>query len=110
MILRVVEDYFPMSLITNTMLEEANKNPDFNIILAIKENFGKVIEFSEEELIAHLPKAFEQEQLKIVRTNPVISTKINNFTKDKKIVINANNKVLNANLFLLTYEHPVDYW
>jgi GntR family transcriptional regulator len=109
-IFRLVDDYFPMSLMTDSMLEEIIKDPNFNVLLAIKENFGEIIEHVDEELIARLPTSSEQEQLKIVRTNPIISTHITNFDKNRKIVVNANNKILNANHFLLTYEHPIDFW
>lgn len=107
---RLVEEYFPMSFITKEMLEKINKDPHFHIINAIKDEFGKTIEFAHEELITRLPTTFEQEQLQIVRTNPVIYAQITHLAKDKKTVITCNNKVLNANHFILIYDYPVSYW
>lgn len=107
---RLVYEYFPMSLITPTMLEEIYNDPHYHIINAIKENFEKTIQHTHEELIARLPTLEEQKELQIVRTNPVIYTELTHFTEDKKLVICCNNKTMNANQFLLTYDYSVNYW
>lgn len=107
---RLVEEFFSMSFITDDMLEKINNDPHYHIIEAIKKETGKFSEFAHEELITRLPTAFEQEQLQIVRTNPVIYAQITHFTKDKKTVITCNNKVLNANHFSLIYDYPVSFW
>jgi len=107
---RIATDYYPMHLITDSMLEKAQNDPYFSLILAIKENFDKTIELSQEDLIARLPNTFEQEQLQLVRTNPVIESKSSNFTADKKTCILYYHKVLNANHFILSYNNVIHYW
>jgi len=107
---RLYEEYFPQSLITEDMLEQIYINPDYNILLAIKDTFKKTIGYTQEEIISRLPTAIEQKQLQIVRTNPIIYAQLKHFTEDKKTIITCNNKILNANRFLLTYDYPVNQW
>lgn len=105
---RLVNGYYPMSLITDDMIEQINKDPYFHIVEAIEKKFGKVTHYVHEEIIARLPTAYEQELLKIVRTNPVIEAKFINYGADKKEVIVYNEMILNANHFLLSYDYKVD--
>jgi DNA-binding GntR family transcriptional regulator len=107
---RIATDYYPMDLITEEMMEEIQNDPNFSIILAIKKHFKKTIELSQEDLIARLPNAFEQEQLQLVRTNPIIESKSSNFTADQKTCILYYHKVLNANHFILSYNNVIHYW
>ncbi len=107
---RVTTEYYNMKFINERMLEEIYKDPQFNIVLAIKEDFGKVIQFAEEEVVAHLANKFEQEHLQLVRNNPVIESKSINYTENKKEVILYFHKMLNANHFILTYNHKFDSW
>jgi DNA-binding GntR family transcriptional regulator len=109
-VLRVTIEYYPMHLITDSMLEQITKDPHYSIILAIRENVGKTIDISQEELVARLPNAFEQEQLQIVRTNPVIEIKSTNVTADEKTPILYYHKVLNANHFILSYNNVIHDW
>lgn len=105
---RVVQEYFPMLYINDEMIKQINKDPSMNILAAIKKNFEKTIGFTSEELIVRLPTSFEQKQLQIVRTNPVIESQRTHMTNDKKDVLLYNYKVLNANHFLLSYDYKVD--
>lgn len=107
--LRVTLEYYPAHFITEAMLEQINKDPNFSIIHAIKINFKKTIERAHEEVIARLPNSFEQKQLQIVRTNPVIEIKSANFTADEKTAIIYYHKVLNANHFILSYKTTLKY-
>ena len=109
-IFRLAEEYYPMSLITEKMLEQINNDIHFNILVAIKENFGKMSHYTHEEIIARLPTAYEQEHLQIVRTNPIIDTRRTHFTSNRKTVITYNHRIMNANLFLLSFDFPVNYW
>lgn len=108
--LRLVEGYYPKSLITNEMFDTIKKDEHFHIVNAIKKNTKKAIKHVHEDIIARLPTAYEQEQLKIVRTNPVIETTLINYTADKQTVIMYLKMVLNANHFLLSYDYQVDHW
>ncbi len=105
---RLVDGYYPTSLIDDKMLEEIYKDPYFHIPEAIEKIFKKRIRYVHEEIIARLPTAYEQEQLKIVRNNPVIEAKFINYTEDKKTVVVYNEMILNANHFLLSYDYEVD--
>jgi DNA-binding GntR family transcriptional regulator len=105
---RLVDGYYPMSLINDEMLEQIYKDPHFHIPEAIEKHFKKYIKYVHEEIIARLPTIEEQEQLKIVRTNPVIEAKFINYTEDKKTVIVYNEMILNANHFLLSYHYSAD--
>jgi DNA-binding GntR family transcriptional regulator len=109
-VFRLVEAYFPISLLNEDILKQIHENPNFHIINAIKEFSGKTIHFTHEELFARLPTIDEQKQLNIVRSNPVIDTKITHYMEDKKTVIFYTRKILNANLFLLTFDYSTDYW
>lgn len=107
---RIATEYYPMEFITPQILEEINKDPHFSIIIAIKKNFGKTIQYAHEDIIARLPTGFEQEQLQIVRTNPVIESNSCNFAGDKKTPLLYYHKVLNANHFVLSHEYTMNYW
>ncbi|HSA84466.1 MAG TPA: GntR family transcriptional regulator [Patescibacteria group bacterium] len=105
---RLVDGYYPMSLISDSMLAKIYKDPYFHISEAIEKEFGLSTHFVHEEIIARLPTGYEQENLKIVRTNPVIEAKFINYSGDKKKVIVYNEMILNANHFLLSYDYDVD--
>lgn len=107
---RLVDGYYPMSLITDEMIEQAKKDPYFHIAEAIEKTFGKKIKYLHEDIIARLPTHSEQEELKIVRNNPVIDAKFINYAEDKKTVIVYNHMILNANHILLSYDYQVEHW
>jgi DNA-binding GntR family transcriptional regulator len=107
---RLVDGYYPMTLINEDMIQQAQKDPYFHIAEAIEKNFGKKIKYLHEEIIARLPTSSEQEELKIVRTNPVIDAKFINYAEDKKTVIVYNHMILNANHILLSYDYEVEHW
>lgn len=107
---RLVEGYYPMSLITDSMLEQIKTDQHYYIIGNIQQNFKKSIKHIHEEIITRLPTIFEQEQLEIVRTNPVIEVTFINYDEDKKTVIMYNKMILNANHFLLSYDYEVGHW
>lgn len=108
--LRLVEGYYPKSLISDEMFATIKEDQHFHIVNEIKKQTGKAIKHVHEDVIARLPTSYEQEQLKIVRTNPVIETTLINYTEDKKTVIMYLKMVLNANHFLLSYDYQVDHW
>jgi DNA-binding GntR family transcriptional regulator len=107
---RIATEYYPMDLINEDMMEKIKADPHFSIIIAIKENFGKTIQYAQEEIIGRFPTAFEQKELQLVRTNPIIESKSSNFAKDKITPILYYHKVLNANQFILTYDYSINYW
>lgn len=108
--LRLVEGYYPAAFITPDMLTKIHNDPHFHIVNAIKKNSGKSILLVHEDVIARLPTAYEQKQLQIVRTNPVLETRLINYTKDKKTVIMYLRMILNANHFLLSFDYEVNHW
>lgn len=105
---RFVEESFSMNYINDEMLEEIHNNPHYNIMLAIKDIFQVNMKRTHEELIARLPNKEEQQRLHIVRSNPVIDTEMTHYLDDDKTIIAYNRKVLNANLFLFTYDYSVE--
>ncbi|HZE87608.1 MAG TPA: GntR family transcriptional regulator [Methylomirabilota bacterium] len=107
---RLADSYYPMSLITDEMLEQVFNDQHFNIAETIQKKFNKTIKHTHEEVIARLPITFEQEHLKIVRTNPVIDMTVVTFTGNKKKVVMYNHVVFNANLFLFSYDYDIDQW
>lgn len=109
-VFRLIETYFPMSLINDSIMENINKDPHFNIINAIKDHFGQSIRYTHEEIIARLPTAYEQNEMSIVRTNPVIDIELIRLAQDRKTIICYTHKVLNANLFQLTFDHTPTQW
>lgn len=107
---RIVDAYFPVSLLNKEIIKHIFEDPNFHVITAIKKFSGTTITCSHEELFARLPDTLEQKQLGIVRINPIIETKVTHFAEDKKTVVFYTRKILNANLFLLTFNYSLDYW
>ncbi len=106
--LRLVNGYYSMAFIDDTMLESLYTDPYYHLIQTIAKKFGKKIECLHEEIVARLPTLEEQKHLKIVRTNPVIDAKFINYTADKKTVVVFNHMILNANHFLLSYDYKIN--
>lgn len=107
---RLVYGYYPKAFITEEMMEKIKTDEHFHIVNAIKERFGKAIKNVHEDIIVRLPNSFEQEQLQIVRANPVVDMTVINYTHDRQTVIMYNKMIFNANFFLFTYDYKVHHW
>jgi DNA-binding GntR family transcriptional regulator len=105
--LRLVDGYYPMAFITEDMLKKAKSDPYYHIADAIQKHFKQSAVFIHEEVLARLPNQQEQEELKIVRNNPVIDAKFTHYAEDKKTVVVYNHMILNANHFMLTYDYSL---
>jgi len=107
---RLEEVFYPKSVLTDEAIEKMTKNASFLPFELIKDKFGIFIASANEKILCRLPSAYEQDLLKIVRTNPVIDIKRVCYTKDKKKILTYSRMILNANHFLLSYDYEVDLW
>jgi DNA-binding GntR family transcriptional regulator len=110
LIFRLVEAYFPISILSDSILKQIFIDPNFHIITAIKKEHKKIISHTHEELFARLPIREEQKLLGVVRGNPIIETHVTHYLEDKKTVMLYTRKIYNANLFLLSFDYSVKYW
>lgn len=109
-IYRISETFFPKSFISDEMFKKINEDIHYDLVSDIKQKFGKLITDVHEELLSRFPTEFEQENLKIVRTNPVLDIKRTSFADNKKTAIIFAHSILNANHFVLTYDYPAKHW
>jgi len=109
-IYRISEAYFPKSFVTDSMFAKIKEEPHYDLILEIKNQFGKVITDVHEEVIARFPTSYEQKLLKIVPANPVLDVKRTSFADNKQTAIFFAHIILNANHFVLSYDYPVEHW
>jgi DNA-binding GntR family transcriptional regulator len=104
---RISEAYFPQKFVPETTLKDMEE-PSFDALPDVQKQMGEVvITDGYDEIIARLPTRDEQKQLKIIRNNPVFDIKRMSYAVDKKVVM-YNHIVLNANLFYLAYNYPVN--
>src|SRR5579885_647309 len=69
-IFRMSETFFPKPLVTDTMLKKM-EDPHYDVLGDIKKESGKFIQYVHEDVLARFPTEYEENTLKIVRTNPV---------------------------------------
>lgn len=107
---RIVESVVVKEYISPEMTQVIERDPSYDLLGMIEARFKLGIRNIHEEIFARLPTIAEQENLRIVRNNPVIELKRTLHTeKDNKPVI-FHHQILNANHFLLSYDYNVTHW
>ncbi len=107
---RIAENFYPVDLAGGQILEAMQKDERMDVLLAIKDAYGKVIKYVHEEVIGRLATTEEEGLLSIVRDSPVLEVFRTNYAEDHKKVIMYNRIVFVANFFLLDYDYIAPYW
>ncbi len=108
---RLAENFYPVDLASGSILEEMRKDARLDVLLAIKETYGKVIKRVHEDVIGRLPTSREQELLKIVRNAPVLEVHRTNYAEDDDTtVIMFNRIIFVASHFVLSYDYTTPLW
>ena len=101
----LVESFYPGELVGDSMLDQAQKNEQYHMLLAIKEVHGKMATVVHEDVIGRLPTSEEQRQLAIVRGTPVQEIHRVYYAQDGKTVLLYSRNVLVASYFVLSYDY-----
>lgn len=108
---RLAENFYPVALIGDALLQRMQKDARLDVLQAIKEAHGKVIKRVHEDVIARLPISREQELLKIVRNTPVLEVKRTNYAADDDTtIIMFNRLTFVATYFELSYDYTTPLW
>jgi DNA-binding GntR family transcriptional regulator len=108
---RLAENFYPVDLAGGMILEQMRKDARFDVLLAIKEAYNKVIKRVHEDVIGRLPTSREQELLKIVRNAPVLEVQRTNYAEDDDTtVIMFNSIIFVASHFVLSYDYTTPLW
>ncbi len=106
---RLAENFYPVTLADETILEQMQKDDSFDVLMAIKEKYGKFIVDVQDDVISRLPTSREEDLLNIVTYAPVTEVQRINYTDDS-IVIMVNKIIFVGNFFVLRYKYPVSHW
>ncbi len=106
---RLAENFYPVTLADEAILEQMQKDDRFDVLLAIREKYGKVIARTQDNVISRLPTTHEEELLNLVTYAPVAEVQRINYADDG-IVIMVNKIIFVGNFFVLSYDYPVTYW
>lgn len=101
----LVESFYPGELVGDSMIDQARKDEQYNMLLAIKEAHGKMATVVHEDVIGRLPTSEEQRQLAIVRGTPVQEIHRVYYAQDEKTVLLYSRNVLVASYFVLSYDY-----
>ncbi len=107
---RIAENFYPVTLVREDMLERMRKDESMDVLLAIKDAHGLFIKYIHEEVIGRLPTTEEQSLLGLVRNAPVLEVLRTNYSEDKHTVIMFNKIIFVASYFLLDYNYSTDLW
>jgi DNA-binding GntR family transcriptional regulator len=108
-IYRLAENFYPSTLVDETILEQMQKDERYDVLLAIKKKHNQAIVRVHEDVIGRLPTAHEEELLNIVTYAPVIEVQRTNYANDGTVVM-FNKIIFVANYFILSYDYPVSHW
>jgi DNA-binding GntR family transcriptional regulator len=112
---RLAENYYPVELVDEEMLEQMRQDVRFDVLAAIKATHMLEIGRVHEDVYGRLPILEEQEKLKIVRNAPVFDIRRTNYAIDEDVkveqsqVIMFSRIIFVASYFVLHYEYT-PYW
>jgi GntR family transcriptional regulator len=106
---RLTENFYPSTLVDETILEQMQKDERYDVLLAIKEKHDQAIVRVHEEVIGRLPTTHEEELLNIVTYAPVIEVQRTNYANNGTVIM-FNKIIFVANYFVLSYDYPVSHW
>lgn len=106
---RLAENFYPTTLADATFLEQMQKDERFDVILAIKERYGKAPAHVHEDVIGRLPTGQERQLLSITPQTPILEVSRVNYADDDTVIM-VNKIIFVANFFVLSYDYPTGHW
>lgn len=106
---RLAENFYPTTLADASILEQMQKDDRFDVILAIREKYGRAPVRVHEDVIGRLPTSQERQLLNITPQTPVLEVGRTNYAEDDTVVM-VNKIIFVANLFVLSYDYTTEHW
>jgi GntR family transcriptional regulator len=106
---RLAENFYPTSLVDESILDQMLILPHFDVILAIKNKYDKAPVRIYEDVIGRLPTSQERQLLNITPQTPVLEVNRVSYTEDDTVIM-VNKIIFVANLFVLSYDYPTGHW
>jgi DNA-binding GntR family transcriptional regulator len=105
----LAENFYPLSLVDDTLLEQLRQDGRFDIIQAIKEKYAKITVRVHDDVISRFPTPSERELLGLKANAPVVEVRRSNFAEDDTVIM-ANRIIFVANFFTLGYDYAVGHF
>ncbi len=106
---RIAENFYPTTLVDESILEQMQEDERFDALLAIKGKTGKVPMRVHEDLNVRLPRERERDLLQITPQTSVVEILRISYAEDDTIIM-VNKIILVASAFTLSYDYPVNHW
>ena len=106
---RLAENFYPTTLADAAILEQMQRDERFDVILAIREKYGKTPVRVHEDVIGRLPTGLERQHLNITPQTPVLEVSRVSYAEDGTVIM-VNKLIFVANLFVLSYDYPTGHW
>jgi GntR family transcriptional regulator len=106
---RLAENFYPTSLADPSIVEQMQRDDRFDVIVAMKEKYGKAPVRVHEDVIGRLPTSQERQLLHITPQTPVLEVSRVSYAEDDTVMM-VNKLVFVANLFVLSYDYPTGHW
>jgi GntR family transcriptional regulator len=106
---RLAENFYSTALVDESILSQMQKDEHFDVILAIKDKYGKYPVHVHEDVIGRLPTNQERQLLNITPQTPVLEVNRISYAEDDTVIM-VNKITFVANLFVLSYDYPTDHW
>jgi DNA-binding GntR family transcriptional regulator len=101
----LVENFYPVELVGDAIVEQAQKDETYDIPLALQEVQGTIAKLVHEDVIGRLPSSKEQHLLEIVHGTPVQEINRVYYTEDGATAIYYSRLTLVARYFVLSYDY-----
>jgi GntR family transcriptional regulator len=106
---RLAENFYPTALADESILEQMQRDDRFDVILAIRERYGKAPARVHEVVIGRLPTSQERQLLNITPQTPVLEVSRVSYADDDTVIM-VNRIIFVANLFALSYDYTTGHW
>lgn len=106
---RIAENFYPTELVGEDILAQMQQDSRYDVLLAIKENHGLIIERVHEDVTGRLPTDREQDLLNITRTTPVLEM-VRMSSSENHVPIMFNTIIFVAHYFVLSYDYTTQHW
>ncbi len=101
----LIESFYPALLVGESILQEAHRDQQYDLLTAIKETHGKNVIEVHEDVVGRFPTPREQDLLEIVRGTPVQEVNRTYYAGDDKMVLLYSRDILVASYFVLSYDY-----
>jgi DNA-binding GntR family transcriptional regulator len=108
---RLAENYYPVGLVDEEMLEQMRRDVRFDVLAAIKAIHTIEIGRIHEDVYGRLPTSEEQEKLKILRNAPVFDIRRTSYANSEDVKIEQSQVVMFSRIifvaryFVLSYDY-----